>query len=246
MSEQAVALTELLGGAGIELAGEQVKAIELYAEMLADYGSHTNLVADPSPESIFTRHFADSLSILEFSRFFVSDKQCRLADLGTGAGLPGLCLAIALPGLRVDLIDSTAKKTRFVEAAVRRLGLTDRASAVTARLEELAHQDAYRGQFDLVVSRALGHLAVVAELGLPLLRPGGLVLAFKSEEQAGAELRESRRHLKALGGGPGEIVVPALQTSSSGVKHVIVVIEKTGETPGKYPRSWAQIKRLSS
>lgn len=246
MSEQAVALTELLGGAGIELAGEQVEALELYAEMLADYGSHTNLVADPSPESIFTRHFADSLSILEFSRFFVSDKQCRLADLGTGAGLPGLCLAIAVPGMRVDLIDSTAKKSRFVEAAVRRLGLTDRASAVTARLEELGHQDAYRGQFDLVVSRALGHLAVVAELGLPLLHPGGLVLAFKSEEQAGAELRESRRHLKALGGSPGEIVVPALQPSGSGVKHVFVVIEKTGETPGKYPRSWAQIKRLSS
>ena len=139
-----------------------------YLALLARWNQAYNLTAIRDPREMLSKHLLDSLAMADF----VDDE--RLADLGTGAGLPGIPLAIAHPGLQVALVESNGKKARFLREAVRTLGLSN-ARVLESRAEAVDEP----GGFDVVTARALDRLAGILAVGGHLLAPGGRVLAMK-------------------------------------------------------------------
>lgn len=144
-----------------------------YLALLARWNQTYNLTAVRDPREMLARHLLDSLAMHDAVADLAA-RGGRLADLGTGPGLPGIPLAIALPGLQVTLVESNGKKARFLREAVRQLGLAN-ATVAESRIEALA----LPGQFDAITARALATLPLILELGGHLLAPGGRLLAMK-------------------------------------------------------------------
>lgn len=239
-------LSELLKSINLNLDSKKIEQLKSLCGCLIEYNKHTNLVADASPEILVKRHILDSLSALEFKQLFktksMSDnKQIGLIDLGTGAGFPGICLAIWFDAMSVRLVDSNGKKTKFLTETVEALGLSDRVKVTNTRIEELGREKNYREKFDLVTSRAFGQLFLNAELGLPLLKKGGKAIFYKSKHQIKDETVYLNPILKDLGAKDFYIHEPKIQTGSS--KHVLVEIVKEKTCSKRYPRNWSQIKQ---
>jgi 16S rRNA (guanine527-N7)-methyltransferase len=228
---------------GITLSAEQLSKIDKLLAVLAAYNEHTNLVAKADPEIVVRDHVLDSLTVVPHVVAHSTKHAVprRLIDIGSGAGFPGLILAIACPDLEVHLVDSVGKKTRFLTEAADALGLGDRVTVHTARAEEMAHDKKLRETFSLATARAVGKLALVAELALPLLAVNGQLLAQKSRDQAAAEAAEAESAIATLGGKIiGTEPCPPEMTSRD---VVIVVVEKATPTPTRLPRPSAQLKR---
>lgn len=195
------------------------------------------LAADPaslssvrSPADAWRVHVADSLSGLE-----LVGEPARIADVGAGAGFPGLVLAAALPGSQVDLIESVGRKCEFVERAIVAAGL-DNARVINARSEEWGGEAAPSGgreAYDVVTARAVARLATLAELASPLLRDGGSLVAWKGrrdpDEEAEAGAATPRTAVE-----PAEIrwVGPFAGSENRHIHR----LEKRGETPADLPR----------
>jgi 16S rRNA (guanine527-N7)-methyltransferase len=173
-------------------------------------------------------HIADSLSGLEVEALRSAG---RIADLGSGAGLPGLVLAAELPQARVDLIESTGRKGEFIAAAIERMGL-DNAALIGERSEAWAAGSG-REAYDAVTARAVGRLATLAELASPLLREGGVLAAWKGSRDPGEE-RELERVAPRVAMEPAE-VVPVTPYPGSRDRH-IHLLRKNGPTPNELPR----------
>jgi len=144
-----------------------------YLALLARWNATYNLTAIRDPREMVAKHLLDSLAMHPYVDA-IADAGGRLADLGTGPGLPGIPLALAKPGLQVTLVESNGKKTRFLREAVRKLGLGN-VEVVESRIEAY---DA-PGRFDAITARALATLPLILESGGHLLRPGGVLLAMK-------------------------------------------------------------------
>jgi 16S rRNA (guanine527-N7)-methyltransferase len=188
-------------------------------------------LADPAaPTSVHGRrrardvHIADSLSALEVPGV---REAARIADLGAGAGLPGLVLAIALPRAEVTLVESVGKKCAWMERTAEALGL-ENVRIACARVEEL--QDA---PFDVVTARALGALAVVCEYAAPLLREGGLLVAWKG---AVDETEDADGLAAAAALGLQRDSVLAVQPYADSERRTLHVFRKIAPTPERYPR----------
>jgi len=223
----------------MHLSAETLEGLESYLDALASYNEKVNLVSDADPIVVVKRHILDCLAVVEVLNEHKNGKS-RLLDIGSGAGLPGLIIAIACEQLEVVLLDSIGKKTRFLEETVKQLGLSGRVSVITGRAEELARTK-QRASFDLATSRAVGHLGLVAELSVPLLKVGGRLLCQKSRNQVASEIKELEAVLKALGAAKPKVLVPRMQVSEN--EHVVVSLEKQGKTQDSYPRTWAEIIR---
>lgn len=152
-----------------------------------------------------------------------------VVDIGSGGGLPGLPLKIALPGLEMTLVEADGRKAAFLNQACARLGLTG-VAVVNRRAEEAGHEPAMREVFDIAVARALAPLPALVELCLPFVRVGGRLLAQKTRDE---DVGAATRAIELLGGGPARTVPAPSRLRSSGV---IVAIEKLSPTPETYPR----------
>ena len=202
------------------------------------------LAADPAslssitdPEQAWRAHVADSLTGLD-----LLGEPERLADVGAGAGFPGLVLAAALPASRVDLIESVQRKCEFIARAAEAARLTH-AVAVCARAETWAAapaSDGGREAYDAVTARAVGRLATLAELASPLLREGGALVAWKGRRNGGEEA-ELERAAAALAMGPAAVLRPD-PALAAGNRH-LYVIHKQGETPRGLPRRPGMAKK---
>lgn len=195
-----------------------------YRELLLAANARFNLTRVTDPDEIETRLFADALALLPL----MPPRVTRLLDIGSGGGLPGMALAIARPDLRVDLLDATGKKVRFLEATASELEL-GRVTAIQGRAEEFVHERNRRGGYEVVTARAVARLVTLAELTLPFVRRGGVALLPKGSAAAD-ELDEARYAIGMLGGRPRPIVDPPLKGTR------IVVIEKVNSTPAGFPR----------
>jgi 16S rRNA (guanine527-N7)-methyltransferase len=210
----------------IELTAKQVAQFCLYGDLLLEWNQKMNLTTITDPGEIIIKHFIDSLTIKPYLQ---GDK---MADIGTGAGFPGIPLKIVRPDLQLTLVDSLRKRLDFLQEVVRKLGLKE-VEIIHARAEELGRNPKYRAGFELVTSRAVARLPVLLEYAIPLLQLGGLFIAMKGS-QAEQEIEESRDALGKLYARVENVEKLSLGTEAEYRK--IVVIRKIAPTPEKYPR----------
>ncbi|NLT58938.1 MAG: 16S rRNA (guanine(527)-N(7))-methyltransferase RsmG [Clostridiales bacterium] len=207
-----------------------------YLALLFEKNKVMNLTAVTEPGEMVRRHLLDSLAPIKLG---LLEGPCALADIGTGAGLPGLPLALARPQDSVLLIDSLQKRIAFLEEVLQALPAPN-AAACLGRAEELFHAPALREGFDVVTARAVAELRRLAEYCLPALRVGGLFLPFKS---AGVEqeLEEARNAIGTLGGKLERVLV--YRVPGEPAERLLPVIRKVRGTDAKYPRRQSQIKK---
>jgi 16S rRNA (guanine527-N7)-methyltransferase len=206
-----------------------------HARLLLAWNAAINLTAIRDTEGIAREHVLDSLTAVPLLRRHGVDE---LVDLGSGAGFPGLPLAAALPARRALLVESIAKKARFIETVARALELPG-VEVAAARAESLAVDPRHRARWQAVVARAVAELSELAEIALPLLRPGGLLVAWK-RRPFDAELTRAER---ALGQLRGRVTAVEGVTVAGLEDHVLVVVEKIAETPRDFPRDPAVRRR---
>lgn len=231
-------LADGLSRLGLGEAGDDVRAaIVDHLRLLLVWNRSINLTAIRDPVEAVRRHILDSLTAISLLRRHGSD---AFVDIGSGGGYPGLPLAAALPARRALLVDSVAKKARFLQAAAAATGLDGTVEAFAGRAEALAADRRHRDRWPAALARAVGSLVELAELGLPLVEPDGLLIAWKRAD-IGPELERARPAIEAMGGGI-PLVVPA--PGGLGLDgHVLVVVTKVRPTPSGYPRDPAVRRR---
>ena len=224
-------LTAGAAALGICLTAEQKQQFRRYYEEMVDWNTRMNLTSVTDCRDVQTRHFVDSLAASLAIPRNVLDSG-RFADVGSGAGFPGMPLKIAFPSLEATLIESTGKKARYLLHLRDALGLRD-VEIRTGRAEALAHDPGLRERFDFVLSRAVARLAVLAELTLPFCRVGGTAILHK-KPHVGDEIEEARTAIDTLGGTLREVKEFAVHGLCE--HKALVVLEKARPTPERYPR----------
>ena len=204
-----------------------------YGELLLETNKVMNLTAITEPKDVATLHFLDSAALLTLADL----KGKTVVDVGTGAGFPGMPMKILEPSIQLTLLDSLGKRITFLQEVCDNLGLTD-VQCVHARAEEFAAE--HRQSFYFAVSRAVANLSVLGEMCLPLVKPGGYFLSMKSVE-SGQELEAAKKAIQILGGRVEHTA--DYQIPGTDVTHRVIFIKKIAETPKKYPRPFAKIKK---
>ncbi|MGE5527976.1 MAG: 16S rRNA (guanine(527)-N(7))-methyltransferase RsmG [Patescibacteria group bacterium] len=227
--EKAEELRRAAGDLGIRLGLVEADKLVRLAELVVSANARVRLTSVTDWPEVLAKHLLDSLAPLAL--FTPPPGGVRAADLGSGGGFPGLALACAMPGVGFTLIEATRKKADFLARAAAELGL-GRVEIWAERSEEAA-AGLGRAAFDLVTARAVAGLRVLVELALPLLRPGGVLWAWKGPE-AGAEIQGAGPALAALG---GEVVETRTYSLPGGFgERALVAVAKTGPTPSRFPR----------
>ena len=219
---------------GISINDEQLSRFEKLSDLLVEQNKTMNLTAITDPDGIAIKHFADSISVLSAAEI---PNGARILDVGTGAGFPGIPLLIMRPDIDLTMIDSTAKKLKYVENTVNELGLI--ATTLHTRAEEAGQSKEYREKFDFVCSRAVAALNVLCEYCLPFVKQNGLFIAMKAAK-AQEEIDAAKSAIKILG---GKIIAEKTFSLSDGGERTLVVIKKISQVPPKYPRPSAQIAK---
>jgi len=211
---------------GLELSSRQIDQFCLYGDLLLEWNQKMNLTSITDPEEIILKHFVDSLALGKFAH------AGRLADIGTGAGFPGIPLKILNPGLELYLVDSLAKRLEFLKLVTAELDLAG-VENIHARAEDMGRDARYRANFDIVTSRAVARLPVLLEYAIPLLKVGGQFLAAKGL-RVEEEVREAERALDLLG---CELVRIESYALGEGAEHrATVIVKKLRSTSKEYPR----------
>lgn len=214
----------------LTLTPAQVEQFDTYARELTVWNeTRMNLTAITDPEAVRVRHFLDSLSVIKAMPL---QSGIRLLDVGTGAGFPGLPLAMVLPDIQVILMDSTAKKLTFIDHLITTLQVPN-ATTLHARAEDAGRSADHRGQYDVVVARAVARLPALLEYLLPFVKVGGYAIAMKGTT-AHEEAESANRALYVLGGELQTLIEVNLPDIDD--PHYLVVVKKTRKTPKPYPR----------
>lgn len=215
----------------IDLSPAHLAAFRTYYDELILWNQRVNLTSITEFPEVQIQHFLDSLAGLLILEPKWAPGLC-LIDIGTGAGFPGVPLKMVRPEIRLALLESTRKKAAFLRHLVSVLGL-EGTEVLEGRAEEIGRRSESREAYDAAVSRAVAELRVLLELAVPLLRVGGLFVAYKGKD-IGEELRMAEKALDTLHGRVVEVrpvQLPGLEEP----RHLIA-IEKIAPTPDKYPR----------
>lgn len=215
----------------IGLSDQQIATFKHYCALLKEWNEKFNLTAITEEEEIVEKHFYDCLLALKH----IKQESLEVCDLGSGAGFPGLVFAIARPQWRITLVDSTKKKTVFLEEAAKAMGLKN-VKVMNKRGEALP----FREKFDLVTARAVAPLYLLLELGMPILKVNGRFLALKGSK-AGEELDEAKEALRKLNCSVSFINEEELPNDAG--KRNIIIITKDKPTNKKYPRTWGEMQK---
>ena len=209
----------------IDLAEDRIKELARYLDLLLDTNQRVNLTGIKDRDEAWRRLIIDSLTVLPGLSPY---EDARVADVGSGGGLPGIPLAICRPDLAFVLIESTGKKAKFLES----VGLPN-VQVINDRAEHIGQNPAHRQHYDVAVCRAIGPMRETLEYTLPLVRVGGCLLAMKGPSVED-ELNDAADALMTLGA--GEMQVIDAYPEEFGINTLIVRVEKSEPTPSEYPR----------
>lgn len=232
---------------GVEFEPADVPRLGQFIQLMLEANRRINLTAITEPAEAWRKHILDALSLVgviasigEQTQKTATETGTRAAatmviDIGSGGGVPGIPLAVVMPDVKFTLVDATGKKAEFLQGTANELDLRN-VRVLNARAETLGQDHrTHREKYDVATARALGHLAVVAELCGPLVRPGGIVIAVKGAK-AEQELEEAKDAL-------GKIGLRHVQTIETPTGR-LVILEKTTRTPRLYPRRDGEPSRV--
>ena len=216
---------------------ERTSMLVEYMDMILEKNQYINLTAVRDRDEALQKHIADSLSCVFMEEYEAAE---NVIDIGTGAGFPGVPLAIVSPDKKFTLVDSLNKRLRIIDELTGELGIKN-VTTVHGRAEDVGKSKEHREQYDICVSRAVASLDVLCEWCLPLVKKGGYFVAYKGENVS-RETEDAANAIKLLGGKIAEIrKVQTEEESISG--HVLVMIKKVKNTPSKYPRQAGQARK---
>jgi 16S rRNA (guanine527-N7)-methyltransferase len=215
---------------GLRVDGDRRERLLEYVRLLASY-DRANVIGTKDPDQILFFHVLDSLSCFLYEPLFHAR---RLADVGSGGGLPGIPIKIMRPDLTTTLVESTGKKAQFLQYVVDALSL-DGTEVANIRVEDLARTQAHHSAYDVTTSRAVARLSVVAEYCVPLLRVGGCAISMKSRLEPD-ELSEGSRAAEVLGARVAKIIPVPMLPEIGEKERNLVILQKIRETPAQYPR----------
>ncbi len=221
---------------GVAVSAELADKLEIYAGLLVEWNEKMNLTAITDPTGIAVKHFADSL----LAAPLLPEGAFRLIDVGTGAGFPGVPLALLRPDCRLTLLDSLNKRLIFLETLCKELALP--AELIHARAEEGGKRPALREQFDVATARAVAALPVLCEYCLPFVKVGGRFIALKGPDSE-REQEAAAKAVTLLGGEVAQSRTAHLTVGEETMERRLVRIDKCRPTPSKYPRPSAQIAK---
>lgn len=220
---------EALKEKGINLTSEQIQQYKIYFELLVEWNEKMNLTAITDLQSVYLKHFYDSISMAFYVDF---TKELSICDVGAGAGFPSIPLKICFPQLKVTIVDSLNKRIQFLNHLSEQLKLAN-VHFVHSRAEEFGQNPLYREKFDIVTARAVARLSVLAELCIPLAKKGGQFVAMKAA--AGQdELLNASNAITILGAEKREEFSFLLPIENS--ERSLFVFDKIRNTIKKYPR----------
>ena len=214
-----------------ENKAEKLKA---FSDFLVDTNKKFNLTSITDEKEIILKHFIDCAAVLCYI-----PRGSTIIDVGCGAGFPSLPIAILREDVTVTALDSTEKKTSFINAVVQELFLNN-ITAVTSRAEDFSRL--HRESFDISISRAVARMNILDELCLPLTKPGGYFIAMKSS-RGEEEYREAQKGINLLGGVLHHNRKSTLSFEGEAIERELYVIKKQSATPPQYPRSYSQISK---
>lgn len=208
---------------------EQIDTLEKYMDEILQLNNHINLTAITDKEEFVEKHYMDSLAICKYMEM---QNAHRILDLGTGAGFPGIPLAVIYPDKEFVLVDSLNKRLKIIDSLCEKLSIHN-VKTCHGRAEELARKPEFRDGFDLCVSRAVANLPVLCEYCLPFVKVGGTFVAYKGPE-VHEEMEKARKAIKLLCGKFNKIEQAKLGNTQ--LEHNLVFIDKAKATDKKYPR----------
>ncbi len=217
-------------GLGLTLSAAQCDLFETYYLELTDWNRRANLTTITQYDEVQVNHFLDALTVALVWR--PASGTPNVIDVGSGGGVPGVPLRIVFPEIRLTLLEATAKKAAFLRHLTERLELDD-VETVVGRAEQIAHDERFRGGFNLVLARGVAPMPALVELTLPFAATGGIVVAYKRGD-IGEEMQQADGAIQMMGGRLREIRAVELPEFTD--NRCLVVIEKVAATPAKYPR----------
>ena len=222
----------------IELDESKAKALKEYKELLVEWNEKMNLTAITEDYEVIVKHFVDCL---ECTHLITNEK--KIIDVGTGAGFPGMPLAIYYPQIEFTLLDGLNKRLIFLEEVVNKLGLKN-VKIVHARAEEAARNEEYFESFDAVVSRAVANLPVLLEYTSPYVKVNGKCIVMKGDNaKEELDLAKNAMNILKLKNIENKEYKYSYTINNEEYNRTILYIEKVGNTPNKYPRNYGQIKK---
>ena len=206
---------------------KQIKQFYNYMNLLLEWNEKINLTAITEPEEIVIKHFIDSLTINKYI-----EKNKNLADIGTGAGFPGIPLKIYRTDLKITLVDSLNKRINFLNEVIDNLELQD-ITTIHSRVEDFGKDKKYREKYDYVTARAVANLSTLSEYLIPIVKVNGKCICMKGSEIE-EEVNTSKAAINILGGKIEKI--DSFNLPDTDIDRNIVIIDKINSTPNKYPR----------
>ena len=217
----------------LDLTEEMYRKFDIYAEFLVEYNKNVNLTAITDPVEILYKHFIDSVLMLKYAEI---KPDSSVIDVGTGAGFPSVPVKIYDDSLKITLLDSLNKRISFLQQLCEKLQID--AEFVHGRAEDIAKFPEYREKFDISCARAVANMSLLSEYCLPFVGVGGRFIALKGPNE---DISSGLNAVKILGGD----VSRETNYDVEGDSRKIVIVNKISQTPPKYPRNSAQIKKKS-
>ena len=210
-----------------KINNNQLEMFYKYMQLLLKWNEKINLTAITDEDEIILKHFVDSLTVLKYI-----NENDKIIDVGTGAGFPGIPIAIMMPNVKITLLDSLNKRINFLNEVIKELDLKN-VETIHSRSEDCGKDILYREKFDISIARAVAKLSTLSEYLLPFVQIGGKMICMKGSEIE-EELKNAQYAIKVLGGkiiSRDEFTLP-----ESDIKRNIIIVKKEQYTPKMYPR----------
>ena len=220
-------LLEKLDIINVKINKKQIEQFNLYMQLLLDWNKKINLTAITEENEIILKHFVDSLTVLKHI-----GENDRIIDVGSGAGFPGIPIAIMMPNIKITLLDSLNKRINFLNEVKDKLALKN-VETIHSRSEDCGKDKKYREKYDVAIARAVANLSTLSEYLLPFVKLGGKMICMKGSEIE-QEVINAKNAIKKLGGKID--LIEDFYLPGSDIKRNIIISKKINKTPDNYPR----------